>query len=308
MNFPTIMLLMLAVLAVGVWGVWEFGRGLDHRAELAARGARGYDERRVLTRMDRLDQRLRRTTLGRQLAKRLGGAGLRMRLSTFVVVVGGGGLVGIALLGYLFSAFLGVLVVIILAAVGLIFLRQQEERRRDEFIAQLPELARVLGNATAAGLSIRTAVDMAADELDEPARTELTRTAEALRLGQSFDEAMNDLRDRLPSRELAVLVSTLVVASRAGGSLITSLRNISTTLEERKETRREVKTILGQSLAVGYSITGMGVALLIGIAVVAPEIMNKMTGSLFGQIVLVVVVSLFGAALMLFRRITRIDV
>ena len=49
-------------------------------------------------------------------------------------------------------------------------------------------------------------------------------------------------RGRLPSREVAVLVSTLLVSARSGGSLVTALRDIADTLEARKETRREVRT------------------------------------------------------------------
>jgi tight adherence protein B len=255
-----------------------------------------------------MDARLRRTTLGRQLARRIAASGVRIRVSTFVLAVGGAGLAALALLGLSVSPFLGVVVAAGVALGGYAYLRQQEDRRREEFISQLPELARVLSNAAAAGLSIRTAIEMAADELDEPARTELTRTAEALRLGQSFDDAMNDLRDRLPSRELAVLVSTLVVSSRAGGSLITSLRNISTTLEQRKETRREVKTILGQSIVAGWAIAGMGGLMLVGIAVLNPGMLNRMTADLPGQIMLLVVLGLFTTALVLIRRLTRIDV
>ncbi|MFF5260655.1 type II secretion system F family protein [Actinomadura viridis] len=308
MNLPTIMLALLAVLAAMVWAAYEFGRGLDQRAELATRGARGYEERRMATFLDRWDARLRRTNLGRRLGRRLTASGTRIRLSTFVFTLGGAGLAIVVLLGQFLSPFLGV--VLAAGACGAVFayLRHQEDRRREEFVGQLPELARVLGNATSAGLSIRTAIEMAAEELDDPARTELARTAEALRLGQSFDEAMNDLRERLPSRELAVLVSTLVVASRSGGSLITSLRNIATTLEQRKETRREVKTILGQSVVAGWAIGGMGAVMLLGIAVFSPGTLERMTASVVGQLILVTVLVLFSSAVLLIRRMTRIDV
>ncbi|MFC9972702.1 type II secretion system F family protein [Spirillospora sp. NPDC127200] len=308
MSLPIILLLLVAALAVGVWGVYEFGRGLDQRAEQAARGARGYEDRRMATLLDQWDVRLRRTGLGRQIARRLTASGVGMRLSTFVGLLGGAILLLLVLLGQFLSPLLGVLTAAGVAGAAFAYLRHQEDRRRDDFIAQLPELARVLGNGTAAGLSIRTALEMAAEELDDPAATELARTAEALRLGQSFDDAMVDLRDRLPSRELAVLVSTLVVASRSGGSLITSLRNISTTLEQRKETRREVKTILGQSVVAGWAIGGMGLAVVLGIAVFAPETLQRMTGSLIGQVILVAALSLFTAAMLLIRRMTRIDV
>ncbi|MBC6461869.1 type II secretion system F family protein [Actinomadura sp. HBU206391] len=308
MNLSTITLLLIVVLVLAVWAAWEFGRGLDQRKALAERGTRGYDQRRMSTALDRLDARLRRTTIGRQIARRLVASGLRIRLSTLVLGVGGGGAAIGLLLGRFLSPLLGVVIALGVGAATFGYMRHQEDRRREEFVGQLPELARVLGNATGAGLSIRTAIEMAADELDEPARTELSRSAEALRLGQSFDDAMNDLRDRLPSRELAVLVSTLVVSSRSGGSLITSLRNISTTLEQRKETRREVKTILGQSVVAGWAIAGMGGAMLLGIAVLNPAMLDRMTGSVVGSIILAIVIGLFAGALVLIRRMTRIDV
>ncbi|WP_019634357.1 type II secretion system F family protein [Actinomadura atramentaria] len=306
--YPLVLLLLAVVLVLFTAAAWEYGRGLDQRAALAERGGRGYDDRRGPSRLDRFDARLRRTPFGRRLARRIAAAGLRARVGTVVLAGGGGGAALLAVLGVFVSFALGLIVAGVAAGAGLVYLQRQEDRRREEFVAQLPELARVLGNATAAGLSLRTAVAMAADELDEPARTELNRTAEALRLGQGFEDAMYELRDRLPSRELAVLVGTLVVSARAGGSLITSLRSISTTLEQRKETRREVRTILGQSLAVGYTITGMGACLLLALPLVSPGVMTKMTGSVAGLAVLAVVIALFAVALVLFRRVTRIDV
>ena len=45
--------------------------------------------------------------------------------------------------------------------------------RTEHFITQLPELARMLANATQAGLALRTAVGMAAEELEAPAGEEL---------------------------------------------------------------------------------------------------------------------------------------
>jgi tight adherence protein B len=308
MNLPLILLALLAVLALVVWAAWEFGRGLDQRKEQAVRGARGYEDRRMATALDRWDARLRRTTLGRQVSRRLLASGVRIRLSTFVFGLGGAALVIMVVLGRFLSPFLGVVLAAGLSGAIFLYLRHQEDRRREEFVGQLPELARVLGNAAAAGLSIRTAIEMAAEELDEPARTELSRTSEGLRLGQGFDEAMVELRHRLPSRELAVLVSTLVVSSRSGGSLITALRNISTTLEERKETRREVRTILGQSVVAGWAIGGLGLMLLLGIAAFQPATLDRMTSSVGGQLILVAVLVLFSSALLLIRRMTRIDV
>ena len=46
-------------------------------------------------------------------------------------------------------------------------------------------------------------------------------------VGRSIDDALGELAERLPSRELVVLVTTLVLSNRAGGAVVDSLRNLT---------------------------------------------------------------------------------
>ena len=48
------------------------------------------------------------------------------------------------------------------------YVERARAKRRDAFMDQLPDLARMLSNGTQAGLSIAGAVQMAARELDDP--------------------------------------------------------------------------------------------------------------------------------------------
>ena len=109
----------------------------------------------------------------------------------------------------------------------------------------------------------------------------------------------------MPSRELGVLLSTLVVASRSGGSLVTALRNISTTLESRKETRREVQTILSETTSTVWALGFMSVGALFLINAIEPGIMRTMTSTGAGIAVLLVVAVLFTTGFALVSRITR---
>ena len=187
------------------------------------------------------------------------------------------------------------------------YLRRERTRRLEAFVAQLPELARVLANATNAGLSIHTAVGVAAEELDDPSRAELRRVATRIAFGAGLEEALQELQDRLPSREIAVLTSTLVVSARSGGSLVNALREIADTLETRKETRREIRTTLAQSLATGYLVIVLGFGLLLLLNALAPGTVQTMTTSPAGQVALVVSGSLFAGGFLLIRRMTRIE-
>jgi tight adherence protein B len=187
------------------------------------------------------------------------------------------------------------------------YLRRERTRRLESCVAPLPQLARVLANATNAGLSIQTALGVAAEELDDPSRAELRRVATRISFGTSLEEALRELDERLPSREIAVLTSTLVVSARSGGSLVTALRGIADTLETRKETRREIRTTLAQSLATGYLVIVLGFGLLFLLNTMAPGTVETMTTSPAGQVALVVAGSLFVGGFLAIRRMTRIE-
>ena len=103
------------------------------------------------------------------------------------------------------------------------YVERQRAQRRDAFIAQLPDLARVLSNGASAGLSLPAAVQLAARELPEPAAAEMRVVVQELRVGQPIEDALEALRDRLPSREVGVLMTTLVIQQRAGGDTVRAL-------------------------------------------------------------------------------------
>ena len=79
-------------------------------------------------------------------------------------------------------------------------------------------------------------------------RTEL-RIAEEIRIGQPFERALESLGERLPSREVAVLMTTIAIQQRAGGDTVRALSDLAATLEARRETQREIKTLLSGATA-----------------------------------------------------------
>lgn len=259
------------------------------------------------TRFERFDSALSGSRLGRRLERELMLAGVR-RSPALVLAAGAAVAVvaAVALWTLLAPAF-GIVGVSAGVLAVRAYLRRERTRRLEAFVAQLPELARVLANATSAGLSIHTAIGVAAEELDDPSRAELQRVATRISFGAGLEEALQELDERLPSREIAVLTSTLLVSARSGGSLVAALRGIADTLETRKETRREIRTTLAQSLATGYLVIVMGFGLLFLLNTMSPGTVETMTTSPAGQVALVVAGSLFAGGFLAIRRMTRID-
>ncbi|MFE2478323.1 type II secretion system F family protein [Streptomyces sp. NPDC059389] len=300
--------LLACVLVVA--GVQAYAAGRAQRAalveRLAADGAPERSGRR--RRFSGVDRRLRRTALGKRIELKLAVTGLDLTPGEFFVYV----LMSVAGVWLVAASFLAPFFGPVAALIGLwaadAFLNWQRARRNERFINQLPELARILANATQAGLALRTAIAIAAEELEAPAGEELSRVADRLAVGHSIEESLGEIAERLPSRELVVLVSTLVLSARAGGAIVGSLRNLTVTLEQRKETRREVRTQLSQVTVTAYLVPAIGLGSLLLVNAMMPGALDRMTGAFIGQTAVLVAIGLFTLGFVLIRRLSKIDV
>ncbi|BAU85748.1 integral membrane protein [Streptomyces laurentii] len=312
---PTLLTVGVALVAcaLAVAGIQLYASGRAQRAALIDRLTRATGEQdggtgRRLRPFRGVDRRVRRTALGRALELRISATGLEVTPGEFVVYMA----IAVAVLWIagqsLLSPFFGPICGFVGVWVALGFLNWQRQKRIEKFINQLPELSRILANATQAGLALRMALSLAADEMEAPAGDELEKVAQQLAVGTSIDDALGELAARLPSRELVVLVTTLVLANRAGGTVVSSLRNLTETLEERKETRREVRTQLSQVSMTAYSVPVIGIGSLLLIDNMQPGALDRMTGSGIGQIAVVAAFALYVVGFVVIRRIAKIDV
>ena len=291
-----------------ILGIAQFAADADQHRLILAGGLEGtLRSESPQSPLARASHRLNRTRLGRWLERELALSGI----SSPPILVLLGVLVVTAVMPYLLARLLAPAFAVVGLAAGYLllrgWLRRSRDRRRERFVQQIPELARVLSNAVNAGLSITTAWVVAEDEMAEPARSEIQRLNAAVRFGTPLEDAMLALNDRLPAREVRVLMSTLVVSVRSGGSLIGALREISFTLDDRKEVRREVRTTLAQARATGALITIMGVGILLGLNAIQPGTVDRMTRNLLGQVALVVSLGLFLMGHLMVQRMTRIE-
>ncbi len=255
-----------------------------------------------------VDRQLMRLGWGRRLRETLEMSGVDVGPSKFLAASITLSLVLALLLARSLSLLLLPFGLLLGLQVTRLYLRRAMNKRREAFISQMPELARTLSNATSAGLSVRTALAMAVDELADPARSEIRLVTDQLNLGASLDSALTTMERRLPSREAAILISTLIVSARSGGGLVTALRDIAGTLETRKETRREIRTVYAQAVATAYAVLLMGVGVLFLLDSVHEGTVDTMLREPLGQIALVVAGSIYAAGILVVRRMTRVEV
>ena len=300
---------LLGVIVLGLLGGALFLSGSNRRAALAARGRADSGGSALRALLDRLDQRLRATSSGQRLAQWLRSSGGKFTPIDFVAIVIIGGLLAGALLTLLTPPPVAFVLGYVFVVGGLRWwVERQRAKRRDAFMDQLPDLARMLSNGTQAGLSIAGAVQMSARELDDPAASEMAAVVQEMRLGQPLDRALERLQQRLPSREVAVLMTTIIIQQRAGGDTVRALQELGGTLEARKDLIREIRTVLSGSVFTSYIVAGIGIATIVLMNVFTPGVMREMTSSLPGLLALGIAGSLWAVAFVLIRATTKVDV
>ena len=300
--------LLVGVLLLALAGIATYLSGAARRAELASRGGPGDDEARLSRTLHGANVHLRRTRHGRRLSTWLSSAAAPFGPAELLLGCIAGTLAGLGLFG-LFMPRLAALVLGAGCTIGGVraWVERRRGRRRDLFVAQLPDVARLLANGASAGLSLPAAIQLAARELDDPAGTEMSSVVQQLRVGRPVDEALEGLRERLPSRELGVLMTTLVIQQRAGGDTVRALNELGHTLEARKDLAREIRTLLSGSVFTGWLVAGIGIATILLLNVISPGVMREMTSSLVGLGAIAVAGALWAAAFFLIRRATRVE-
>lgn len=294
-----------ATLFLGILALSIFQKDGRFKREVIAASEPGARSR--ITLFSRWDEVFLRTRPGRSLAAAMAGAGMSWSPSGAVLLT----LVAAASMGAVVRPLMGsagaVVAGMLVVLVALHLLKRRRAQRVDRFVAQLPELSRLLSNSAEAGLSIRRGLEMAAKEMDEPARSEIAQVVSELALGRSLQSGLEHLSERLPSRELGVLMQTIVIQSRSGGALVKALAGISATLEERQQLRREIRTATAGATFTAVMVVGVAFGALLIMNLVNPGALDQLLSEPLGVVVIFVAGGLFGLGFVLMRTVGKVD-
>lgn len=158
-----------------------------------------------------------------------------------------GGVVGWCLGGAV-TAVLGGGVVIVGLAVAR---RRRATRLAAALDEQLADAVRSLAAGMRAGLSIPQAIAFAATEGIPPLAPTLATVVDRVGLGAGLDDALDGWATDVGTDDARLVVGVLALHRRSGGDLPRVLDQVATTLRERSEAAREVRSLTAQARLSG---------------------------------------------------------
>ena len=161
-----------------------------------------------------------------------------------------------------------------------------QRRRQQQFNEQLGSMLQLLSNSLKTGYAIDRALETVAAKSQPPVSTEFERVATEITLGTSVKDALSSLLLRINSPDLEFIVTAILLHVRVGGNLAEVLDNISDTLRDRLQTKRDMSVLTAQSRASATIITGLPILLALGLYVFVPGYYAPMTSTWVGYVLL----------------------
>jgi tight adherence protein B len=193
------------------------------------------------------------------------------------VILGSGLLVGflVSVMGlrgmFLFIAFLAG------ALIPVAYVWRKAARRLAAFDEQLPDLLMAVAASLKAGHSFKQGIQTLVEEAQDPAKKEFQRVLAEASLGRQMDEALQDMADRLGSKNFSFIVTAITIQNQVGGSLAGLFDMVADTVRQRQMFSRKIKALTAMGRASAYVL----IALPIFLAMLLTAINHKYMSPLF---------------------------
>jgi tight adherence protein B len=192
------------------------------------------------------------------------------------------------LLGFLVLIFTGMAVIATAAGavagmVPTLVLRFRRSRRLAKFDSALPESIDMMTRSLRAGHSIIAAIGIVADSALEPAKSEFNEVFKKQNYGLPMREALMQMLERVPSQDLRVLITAILVQKDTGGNLAEILDRTTAVIRERIRIKGEISTHTAQGRLTGWILCMLPVVLLALINIINPGYSNVLFNTETGR-------------------------
>ncbi len=247
--------------------------------------------------------------MDKTLAERLESAGLPLRPAEWVLlhVLGavGLGLVLLALTGHVVPALIGVVV----GVMGpLAFLERRGRKRQEEFTSALPETLQMISGSLSAGLTLRQGVENVAEDGRPVVREEVRRALAQVRLGKPLEDALDEVAERMHSKDFSWIVMVTRIQREVGGNLPELLGLVSATLRERDRLRRQVRVLSAEGRISAWVVGLLPIAFVAYMLIARPSYLEPLVEDKLGWAMLLGGGTLFLGGVFWLSRITNLKV
>lgn len=187
------------------------------------------------------------------------------------------------------------------------YLRRKRLKRQRAFEEHFPDAIDLLGRSIRAGHAFTTGIQVIAEESPSPVSDEFRQVFEEQKFGLALRDSLLGLSDRVPSVDVRMFVTAVMIQRESGGNLAENLDNLSSIIRQRFKFKRELRTQTAQGRMTGYVLALAPVVAGIGMWLINRPYMELLWERDLGRVMLGTAVGMQIVGFFVIRRIVDIE-
>jgi len=168
-------------------------------------------------------------------------------------------------------------------AIPAIFVKNMIVSRKAKFSAQITDGLMILSSCLKGGLSLLQSIEALVEELPPPISQEFGLILRENKMGIALEESFDNLNRRMPSEELNLLTTAILVARETGGDITLLFGRLIQTIRAKIKLNDSVKTLSMQGKIQGIVMSGLPIGFAVLVISFQPNYFDIMLSSPMGR-------------------------
>jgi tight adherence protein B len=184
----------------------------------------------------------------------------------------------------------------------------KDKARKAKFHSQLVDGLMVLSSSLKAGLSFLQALEVLVEEMPQPISEEFGLIIKENKMGIRLEESFEKLNKRMPSEDLNLITTAILIARDTGGNLTVIFENLANSIREKTKISDQVKTLTTQGKWQGVIMSFLPIGFAAFIFKTNPEYLQLMLSSQLGRFLLIYAVISELVGMFLIQKLTKVEI
>ena len=188
------------------------------------------------------------------------------------------------------------------------YVKKRHQKQIRLFAEELPDLLNIVASALRSGLTLQQGLEAFSLENKGEVARQIRRASSEIQMGTTVEDALMSIAVRMNNEDLKWTVTALSIQKNVGGSLATILGTTYTTVKERAELRREVRTLSAEGKLSAYILMALPIGIFSFLFVTKREYVSIFWTEPVGFLLLVVIASALSIGWLWIKKIIEIKI
>ncbi len=180
-------------------------------------------------------------------------------------------------------------------------------KRNMNFTEQFPDALDMIVRSVRSGFPISVAMQMLAQNAEEPVRSEFRQVVEEISMGRSMQDALNRLAVRINEPNIRFFVVVLSVQQDTGGNLGEIINNLSNVLRKRKQLKNRIKALTSEGRATGWVLGSLPVLVFLAMYFMQRDYIQVLWTDPLGQMLFGAVIGMIVLCIFIIKHMINLE-